>query len=203
MLLDALAVLLNLTVRGAVFLGIAIFGGLGTAWALIHSGSRLTNVTSGSWVSWVAAGRMDADPYTRANTVRTASLPINPSLALVWRAEGDAEGNRIHSSCAYAVDMSSFDAAWWSLAAYDDKGRLIPNPAERHAFNAATLVRDADGTASIVLARDARPGNWLPTTGAGNVTLVLSITDPAWVATATSDQTKMKPLPAISRLACR
>ncbi|HRK18430.1 MAG TPA: DUF1214 domain-containing protein [Hyphomicrobiaceae bacterium] len=203
MILNAIAAFLHLTIRGALFLAIAVFGGLGTAWALIHSGSRLTTVTSGPWMSWTAAGRMDADPYTRANTVRTARLPINPSLALTWRAENDSDGARIHSSCAYSIDMSLLDAAWWSLAVYDDRGALISNPANRHGFNAATLVRNADGTATIVLARDARPGNWLPTTGAGKVTLLLDIVDPVWVATATSDPPKLKPLPAISRIACR
>ena len=41
--------------------------------------------------------------------------------------------------------------------------RAGDNPAGRFGFNAATVAKDPDGGFSIVLARDARPGNWLPT----------------------------------------
>ncbi|MEQ1650595.1 MAG: DUF1214 domain-containing protein [Hyphomicrobiaceae bacterium] len=203
MLLRAIANFINLVLRGAVFLAIAVLGGFGSAWALIHSGSRLTAATSGQWVTWTAAGRADADPYTRAHIVRTGDLPLNTTLALSWRAQNDLDGNRIHSSCSYALDLSNLDASWWSLSVFDDRGQLIPNPANRHAFNSSTLVRDADGSALVILGRDARAGNWLPTAGAGRMTLVLQIQDPRWVAAALKETNRAKLMPVIRTVSCR
>lgn len=199
MLLRAIASVVNFVMRGAVFLAIAVLGGFGSAWVMIHSGSSLTAATAGPWVTWTAAGRMDADPYTRAHTVRLGQLPLNSTLALTYQAQTDAAGQRIHSSCVYVVDISALDAEWWSLAVFDDRGGLIRNNANRYAYNASTILRDADGGARIVLSREARPGNWLPTTGAGRLVLSLLVQDPKWV----SDGTRQRSLPEISTVACR
>ena len=61
------------------------------------------------------------------------------------------------------VDVSALDAEWWSVAVFDDRGGLIRNSANRFAFNSSTVLRDSDGGARIVVSREARPGNWLPT----------------------------------------
>ena len=38
------------------------------------------------------------------------------------------------SSCEYSVETEALDAAWWSLAVFDESGNLIRNSAERYAF---------------------------------------------------------------------
>ena len=203
MLLRAIATIVNFVMRGAVFLAIAILGGFGSAWVMIHSGSQLTAATVGPWVTWTSAGKMDADPYTRAHTVQLGLLPLNSTLALTYQAQTDAAGQRIHSSCVYIVDLSALDAEWWSLAVFDDRGTLIRNAANRYAFNASTIMRDADGGARITLSREARPGNWLPTAGAGRLILSLSVQDPRWVTAAVEDQGRSRALPEISTVSCR
>ena len=203
MLLRAIATLVNFVMRGAIFLAIAILGGFGSAWVMIHSGSQLTAATVGPWVTWTAAGRADADPYTRAHTVRLGLLPINSTLALTYQAQTDGAGQRIHSSCVYAVDVTALDAEWWSLSVFDDKGSLIRNSADRYAFNTSTVQRDSDGSTWVVLSREARPGNWLPTTGAGRLMLSLTVQDPRWVAAAMAEQGRGRPLPLIRTLSCR
>ena len=203
MLLRAISALVNFVMRGAVFLAIAILGGFGSAWVMIHSGSQLTAATAGPWVTWTNAGRMDADPYTRAHTVRLGLLPLNSTLALTYQAQTDAAGQRIHSSCVYTVDVSGLDAEWWSIAVFDDRGGLIRNPANRYAFNASTVMRDPDGGARVVLSREARPGNWLPTTGAGRLILSLSVQDPRWVTAAVSEPGRDRALPEIRTVSCR
>ena len=40
-------------------------------------------------------------------------------------------------------------------------------------------MREPDGRAIITLARDARPGNWLPIGGGSRINLVLTVQDPA------------------------
>ncbi len=203
MLLRALATVVNFAVRGAVFLGIAVLGGFGSAWVMIHSGSSLTAATEGPWVTWTAAGRMDADPYTRAHTVRLGLLPLTSTLAMTFQAQTDAAGARIHSSCVYALDVSKLDAEWWSLAVFDDRGGLIRNSAGRYAYNASTVLRDADGGTRIVVSRDARAGNWLPTAGAGRLILSLMVQDPRWTAQAANGPARGRVLPEIRTLSCR
>jgi hypothetical protein len=200
--LGLIADILALITRFAVFIAIAIAGGIGSAWVMIHSGSRLTTATQGVWVSWPTAGRPDTDPYTRAHNVRLGLLPFNPSLALTYHARIDDEGGRIHSSCDYRISLDGLDAAWWSLAVFDDAGNVIRNPAQRYAYNAATIVREIDGKVEVVLARDARPGNWLPTAGAGNITLALTIQDPRWTQQSLEDQQKQKVLPVVRKVGC-
>ncbi len=194
---------LSFIVRTAVYIAIAIGGGLASAWLMVHSGSRLTTTTSGPWVAWTMAGRSDADPYTRAHTVRLGQLPINTTLALAWHALTDNDGERLRSSCEYVIETEALDAVWWSLAVFDENGNLIRNNAERYAFNTATALRDADGGVSIALSRDARPGNWLPIGVAGRITLAFTVQDPKWVVQVADDQTRQRVLPVIRRIACR
>jgi hypothetical protein len=186
----------------AVLFGIAVGGGLGSAWYMIERGSRLSTRTIGPWTIWTAAGKPDADPYTRAHTARNALLPLSTTLELTYVARSDSANGRISSSCDYAIVVDGPDPAWWSLAAFDGRGGLIANAAERYAFNTETAMREPDGRAVITLARDARPGNWLPIGTASGITLLLTIQDPAWAAAA-QDGSAMKPLPEIQRIACR
>lgn len=181
-----------------VFLVVAVGGGLAATWHLVESGSALTTQTFGPWSSWITAGRMDADPYTRAHFVRHPILPISTALATRYQASEDDDGRALHSSCEYDIDGPEPTGAWWSLAAFDEAGRLIRNDAERHAFNADTAMRAPGGGLSIRLARNARPGNWLPTGGAGRLTLVLTVETPQ----GTADTGPPPQLPRIRRVAC-
>ena len=186
-----------------VFVAVAFGGGIGSAWYMIEKGASVSTTPSGSWVAWPTAGRTDTDPYTRARIVRHDLLPINASLALTFEAETDATGKRIHSACEYSIDLTGLDAGWWTLSVFADDGRLIRNSAERYTYNSATVVRDLEGLAVVSLARDARPGNWLPTGGAGRLVLVLTVQDSKWVAARLAPQGKQKQMPEVQRVACR
>jgi hypothetical protein len=190
------ALILNLV----VFAAVAVGGGLGSTWYMVEAGTRISTRTFGPWVTWTAAGRPDADPYTRAHIVRNALLPLASTLELTFRAKTDSRGGRLHSACEYAIVMEPLEGAWWSLAAYDSQGGLIPNAAERYAFTSDTVMREPDGRAIITLARDARPGNWLPI-GGSRVVLSLQVQDAAWVA-AVQDGKPTRPLPEVQRIAC-
>src|SRR5262249_57796788 len=69
---------------------LAVGGGLGSAWYMVEAGSRLTTRSFGPWTTWVAAGRPDAHPYTRAHAARTALLPISTILVLTYPATTQA-----------------------------------------------------------------------------------------------------------------
>lgn len=158
-----------------MFVMVAIVGGLGSSWYMIERGNGLTTRSIGAWTAWTAAGRADADPYTRAHFIRRGMLPVSSALALTMEAVLDNEGQRLHSSCEYLIEGEEPHARFWSISVFDEQGRLIPNAADRYSYNSATLLRSPGGRFSIALARSARPGNWLPTGGAGRVSLVLTV----------------------------
>lgn len=182
-----------------LFLGIAVVGGLGSSWYMIERGTRLTTQTSGPWVAWIAAGRADADPYTRAHFLRRGVLPVSATLGLTYQASTDSDGQALYSSCDYAVEGEEPQAAFWSLTVFNEKGGLIANAADRHSFNSATIMRPPSGRLSVRLARNARPGNWLPTGGAGRITLLLALEEPRQAGADARPQA----LPQIRRIACR
>jgi hypothetical protein len=180
---------------------LGVGGGLGSTWYMVEAGSRLTTRSFGPWTTWIAAGRPDADPYTRAHTARNGLLPIASTLELSFYAKTDSDRAQLQSSCDYAITVEGLEGAWWNLAAFDRRGGLIPNGADRFTFSSDTAMREPDGRAVIVVARDARPGNWLPV-GAGKVTLALTIQD-AVMAAAVHTGGNIKPLPTIRKIGCR
>jgi len=190
--------------RLSLFILLSVVGGLGSAWYMIEKGTRVTTQVVGPWVAWTAAGRPDADPYTRAHFLRRGVLPVTTAIAYAFHANVDSEGQALYSSCEYLVEGDEPKAAFWSLSAFDDRGRLIQNAAERYSFNTATIARGPGNRLDVMLARSARPGNWLPTSGAGRFSLVMTVEEPRLATGADGVATARQiELPAIRRLTCR
>lgn len=188
-------------IEGAVIATIILAGGLGSSWYMVEAGSRLTTARLGSWMTWTSAARPDADPYTRAHFVNAGTLPVSTEVQRAFVARTDAAGERLHSSCEYVVEGQLPKVEWWSLAVFDERGRLIPNAADRYAFTGQTIALANAGNFVITLAREARSGNWLPTGGAGRLALVLNIAD-----NRTPDSTvklDANLLPTIRKIKCR
>jgi hypothetical protein len=197
-----LRLLKKVLVNLAVLVPAAVFAGLGTAWYMIQAGTRLSTHAIGPWVTWTAAGRPEAEPYTRAHIALNGILPVSSTSELTFRARTDSGGSRLTSACDYAIVMDEFEPAWWGLAVFDSKGRLIANAAERYGFTSSTAMREPDGRTIVTLARDARPGNWLPSGRSNRVVLVLTVQDASWAA-AIHDGGASKVLPQVVRTACR
>lgn len=185
----------------AIFLGLVLIGGLMSSWYMVTVGSSLTTRSIGPWVTWIAEGRSDADPYTRAHFARSGTLNLSTELAGTYIASRDSEGMRLHSSCEYSIEGHEIEARWWSLTVFDDSGRLIPNLAGRYSFTSDTVAIRPDNTFTVTLARDARPGNWLPTGGGGRLTLVLAVIEGA--SSIVDGEAVGISLPSIKRVACR
>lgn len=163
--------------EGIAVVAIVLFGGLGSSWYMVQAGTRVTTIQKGPWVIWTSAARPDADPYTRAHFVQAGTLPISAAVERLYVAHRDNDGDRLHSSCEYAIEGKLVRADWWSLAVFDEAGRLIPNAADRYAFTDETVATDSGGNFTVTLAREARPGNWLPVGGAGRLAVALKILD--------------------------
>jgi hypothetical protein len=127
----------------------------------------------GPWTSRPRLGSADIDPYARAATAVEGAVPLGSGEGLAFVARADDAGAPLDSRCDYIVSGAALPARFWTLTAYDVEGRLRPNPAGRYGLTSAALLRRADGAFSIVAAREARPGNWLPLGSRSRFTLVL------------------------------
>lgn len=189
------------TADWALFIGVVLLLGLGSSWYMIENGSPLSTVTAGPWTAWIAAGRTDADPYTRAHQARLGILPLSTEVAETYIAKADGDGRTLHSSCDYAVVGHQIPGLWWSLTVFDAAGRLIPNTLGRYTFTSDTMAINPDGSFEVVLSRDASPGNWLPVGGAGRLALAFTVVD-LGTRLVTQEGELEKMLPAITRKGC-
>lgn len=187
----------------AIFTGVVLLGGLVSSWNMIDTGSFLSTASSGPWVTWTSAARSDADPYTRAHFSRLGILQLSSDIALTYTARTDSDGSSLHSSCDYEIQGKPIDADWWSIVVFNHRGKLIANPADRYAFTSDTIASRPDGSFIVTLSRDAQPGNWLPTGGAGRMALVLTILEPSVSMINQASGSSNVELPVIRRKPCR
>ncbi len=187
--------------EAAIVAGIILAGGFGSSWYMVEAGSALTTARLGPWLTWTAAARPDADPYTRAHFVNAGTLPVSAEVQRSFVARTDSQGERLHSSCEYTVEGRVPKAEWWSIAVFDERGKLIANPADRYAFTGQTITLSQTDLYTITLGREARSGNWLPTGGAGRLALVLNFADNR--APDSSAYIEPASLPTIRKLKCR
>lgn len=192
---------LGLILRVVTFLVIAVGGGLFTSWYATTHGIPLTTERVGPWARWTHSAMLNADPYSMIRNDRLSILPYSATFVTRYEATTDDGGRRLHSSCHYAVQGPVPDATWWRLHVFDQNGRMIPNSADRFGFNAATIVTQSDGRFRVDVARDARPGNWLPTPRGGRLVLVLEILNRTGAADLARASERV--LPTISRVSCQ
>lgn len=193
--------LISYTADWALFIGVVLILGLGSAWYMIERGSALTTVTVGPWTSWTSAGRPDADPYTRAHEARRGVMPLSTVNSQTFVARMDSEGRALHSSCTYTISGREIENFWWSLTVFDVDGRVIPNALGRSVFTSDTMAVNPDGTYVLTLSRDAHGGNWLPTGGAGRLALAFTVLDLGTRAVAQDGEVESA-VPTIVRKDC-
>jgi hypothetical protein len=175
--------------------------GIGSAYYVIENGFAIVAPSSGPWKTWVNAGSLAADPYTRARTARLGDLPITSASGLTFIAKTDSDGRQLSSDCEYEIVARPLAAVWWSIALFDGDGELIRNKAGRHAFNSQNLTVLPDGTQRVILAPNARPGHWLPSGEDHDLTLVLRMIRPLSLDQQRQG-TAFQSLPAIQKGGC-
>jgi hypothetical protein len=130
-------------------------------------------VRLGPWTSWPRLGNAEIDPYARAVTAIDRTLPLGSGEGLAFIASADESGASLDSRCDYEISGASPPSRFWTLVAYDVDGRLRSNRAGRYGLTSSALLRSADGSFKIALAREARPGNWIPLGEKSRFNLVL------------------------------
>ena len=181
---------------------IVLGSGIYSSHVMISNGSKISVDSYGPWIHWRHAGQAGADPYTRAHIAKGGTLQFSSDAAGVFQANSDTSGAYLHSSCDYLIEGPYASGMWWSISVFDRYGKLISNDAARYAFTSDTVAANPDGTYIITLGRDARPGNWLPTGGAGRLALVFTVLDPATGLSQEERGERYKLLPTIRRENC-
>lgn len=184
-----------LSVAAGVALGLAA-----TALSL-HGDPPFGAVQSGAWTTWPSAGTPGADPYLRALFATDGRIPLAAAAGLRFVARTDDAGQPLVGRCSYSVGGSTPAAEYWTLTVLDPDGRPRSSLDLRAGYTSSEVVRGSDGGFVIALARQARPGNWLPTRGDGPLLLMLSVYDTPLVA-ALGSGSPMPGLPAITPGSC-
>ena len=151
--------------------------GLAVTSYILGTGMRFDALNAGPWTRWPQTGSMDIDPYAHAMLARSAELPLGTAEGQSFFAWTDSAGAALRACCDYVVSGPIPLTRYWTLSLYSPDGGLVDNPAKRFGFTSAEVLRAADGSFQIAIARDARPGNWLPIGNVAGFTLVLRLYD--------------------------
>jgi hypothetical protein len=179
-------------------LGIGAVTGLGLTAASVGRGTGAGTLRIGPWLATPKAGTTDADPYARAVTARLGTLPIALADGLALVADSDSTGQTLDGRCTFRISGTMPPARYWTIAAASADYQPLVADSVRQGFTSYEVVRREDMPVDILLAPEARPGNWLPSGGAPQVKLIVRLYDTP-IATTISSGTV---LPQISRVSC-
>ena len=152
----------------------------------------------GPWLVTPKAGTAEADHYARAVAARLGTLPLALADGLALVADQDEAGAALDGRCTYRFHGPVPPARYWTLTTAGSDFQPVVRDGFRQGFTSYEVVRGMDGAAEVLVAPQARAGNWLPSGGAGELRLVLRLYDTA-VATTISAGT---PLPSLTKVSC-
>jgi len=157
---------------------IAIGGGAASVWYVLQAQEGVGAVTIGSWTAYPSVGALDADPYSKARAAREGLLALGRAEGIFFLAGRDASGEPLSRKCSYLVEGLAPPARFFTLYAADRSLRLLPDGRRRGAaLQSLDLLRNPDNSFAVAIGQHPMPGNWLPVSGAGPMTLVLTFYD--------------------------
>jgi hypothetical protein len=183
-----------------VIFAVGIMTGLGLTWLSSAGGTPFAAIQIGAWTTWPRSGTADIDPYSRAGFARSGELPIERADGIAFETANDDSGNRLDGRCETRIAGRLPSARFWTLTAYDARGRLIENAAGRYGYNSTEIIWSTDGSFEVLLAPRARSGNWIPTGNNERISLVLRLYDaPVGLASRSGEPVE---LPRITQVKC-
>ena len=182
----------------AAMIGGLALGLVATALSL-NSGYGFDAFHAGPWTAWPRIGGLDIDPYARAVIARSGEAPLGRDQGLAFFAQDDSSGAPLDGHCDYRVSGPLPAARYWTIGLANPNGALIANPTGRYAFTSAELLRRDGGGFEVVIAREARPGNWLSPGEGRDFNLALRLYDTSLDIDSRPDATAF---PKIEKLDC-
>lgn len=161
-----------------VLLSISIGGGAASVWFALQAEDGVGAVTIDGWTAYPEIGTAEADPYSRARVVREVFLSLGRAEGLSFSTRRDSAGDLLRQECHYRIEGTVPTSRFWTLYAADRSGAVIasPNrgPAAIHSYG---LLRSDGAAVSIAIGAVPEPGNWLPLSGRGPMSFVLTLYD--------------------------
>jgi hypothetical protein len=164
-----------LTLVTVVAVGVAL--GIASAWQAVESARPFDIIRIGVWEARPTAGTEDADPYSRAWLARTGELPLGSGEGLELVAVHDEDGTPLQGNCAIRLAGRTPPARLWTVAVEGAEGDTLPGGPNSRALGSESILRSQDGTFTIHLAPEPRPGNWLSSRHSGPIRLVIRLYD--------------------------
>lgn len=164
-----------LTIVTAVALGVAL--GIASAWQAVESAKPVDRIRIGAWEAWPSAGTEEADPYSRAWLARTGELPLGSGEGLQLIAVEGQDGVALRGDCVYRLVGRTPPARLWTVAVEEADGAPLAGRPGSRALGSDAILRSPDGTFTVHLAPEPRPGNWLSSRHAGPIRLVIRLYD--------------------------
>ena len=132
---------------------------------------------AGPWRGATHDGTAEIDPYALAANDRAGLLPLGIAEGLTFVARTDDTGATFSSACDYVVTGPMPPARTWTISLLDHEGFPVAGPAQRYGFTSAEVLREVGEPVTIHIAPKARSGNWLPSGGARDYSLMLRLYD--------------------------
>ena len=159
-------------------LAIGLGVGLGATYYSVSRNVVFGAVEAGPWTAWPADRRARRRPlHARLGGPQRRDAAGRSARASSSRPAATAPAGRCSPSAPTGSSAGRPQARYWTITAQTPNGQLIENPARRYGFTSAEIVRGQNGQFTIEVAREARPGAWLPVTGAGRFDLVMRLYD--------------------------
>jgi hypothetical protein len=171
-----------------------VVGGWASALSFIDSVGSKPAAAASNWRVWDLASGTSSNPYARAHFLFEGRVPPAQSLFQVYTNARDDEGSKLRSSCIYKVVADDLNARWWSLSV----GPMDTQDKESSAvMTSDDVVRTADKTVNVAVARQPVAGNWIRPAVEGNIVLQLVVSN----TVALQPEGSLK-LPKIQRVSC-
>jgi hypothetical protein len=183
-----------------VALAIALVGGAWSVRYALDRGFGIEALTSGPWRAFPDLGTLDASAYARAAVARRGELPLGRAEGLAFQAAADSSGALLERDCTYRIIGEMPAARFWTLYVADPSMAPLAATGIREArLQSGSVLHEADGAVIVTASPHPMPGNWLPLSGSGHMTLVLGLYD---TPVASSTEISRVVLPRISKLGC-
>ena len=161
-----------------VLLSISIGGGAASVWYALQAQEGVGAVTIDGWTAYPEIGTPEADPYSRARTAREVFLSLGRTEGLSFSTRRDSAGEPLRQECQYRIEGSIPTSRFWTLYAARRSGKVIGSsdgsPTALHSYG---LLRSGGDAVSIAIGAVPEPGNWLPLSGRGQMSFVLTLYD--------------------------
>ncbi|HFA49625.1 MAG TPA: DUF1214 domain-containing protein [Bacteroidetes bacterium] len=154
---------------------------IGSSWAVfkIDAGREDANIRQNGIWQYSPQRPPVPDDLQRCINARsgTPKLPYPDLLELT--ATTDTKGKPLNSNFDYLLTGDNFHARYWSYAMYGSDHSLIPNGGEITSLNMDNIkyTNTSLDNYKIIISKNKKHINWLPTGNAENMTVMLRLYD--------------------------